>query len=185
MPKPRRRKQLGRKPKPAEDDDTPSGWTFETKPVEPVRLRPVSPELWRGNLARLREDFVSARKEHGPLRCPLFQNSTSKADPQRPPFDMLTNHVAIRMTTYHDSKWYVTPDRRPVYVKHPIVDVEGKPIMDAQGRGSMCAMPAGRKWTYCGTSSASTRFIELAERGGLALLSAPQVALGAGPPSPV
>ena len=38
-------------------------------------------------------------------------------------------------------------------------------------------MPAGREWSYCGTSRASAQFREQAERGGLALQSAPEAAL--------
>ncbi len=94
MPQPRKPKQPGRKPKAAKDDNAVAGWTVEAKPLEAVRLRRISPTRWGDNLGQLRTDFLSTRKEDGPLRCPLFQNSTSKADPELPPVDILTNQVA-------------------------------------------------------------------------------------------
>jgi len=182
MAEPRKRKQPRPKPKAAKDEDALSGWTIETKPLEPVRFRPVSRELWRGNLTRLREDFLSARRQHGPLRCPLFQDSTSKADAQAPPFDMYAGGVGFHVAGYHDFRYRVTRDGQPIYLKHPIVDVEGKPIVDAQGRGLMCDMPARRQWSYCGTFPAGAQFVELAERAGRALLNSPEQTIAWIPP---
>lgn len=171
MAQPQKRKQPNkRKPKQPKDDDGLSGWTVEAKPLEPVRLRPVAPSLWRDNLKRLRKDFLYARKQHGPLRCPLFQVSTSKADAQQPPFDRHAGHVGFHAQLYHDFRWHVTADRKPIYLKHPIVDVKGTPIVDSRGRGLLCEMPTGREWSYCGTSPGSAQFRKLAERAGRALL---------------
>jgi hypothetical protein len=174
MPKTRKRKQPRREPKAAKDDGALSGWTVEAKPLEAVRLRPISPTLWGDSLRQLRNDFLFARKEHGPSRCPLFQDSTSKADAQAPPFDMHAGGVGFHVTGYHDFRWHVTRDRQPIYLKHPLVDADGKPIVDAQGRGLMCDMPARRQWSYCGTFPAGAQFVELAERAGRALLSSPE-----------
>lgn len=87
---------------------------------------------------------------------------------------MLTDDVAFRATMYHDFRRHVTPDRQPIYLKHPMVDAEGKPIVDSRGRGLMCDMPATRMWSYCGTPAGSARFTELAERAGRALLGSPR-----------
>ncbi|MEK6676510.1 MAG: hypothetical protein AABZ47_12770 [Planctomycetota bacterium] len=147
-----------------------SGSTVEASLLEPVRLRCMSPVLWRDSLKRLREDFLSARKELGPLRCPLFQYGTGKSDAQEPPFDMHAGSVSSHTTLYHQFRMHVSSDGMPIYLRYPIIDDDGKPIIVAQCRGWMCEKPAFRQWSYCGEAPAGTRLSELAERGGRALL---------------
>jgi len=167
MSNPRKRKKPSREPKASKHE----------KAQEPAQSPLISPTLWRDSLTRLRADFLSAREKLGPLRCPLFQTSTSKADAQEPPFDVFVGHIAIYTVVYHGSRQFVGKNGKTLYFKHPIVDLEGKPITDSQGRGIMCAMPTKRTFSYHGSSEACQRLIKLAVRGGRTLQSSPKPAI--------
>ena len=153
------------------DQQTKSAWTLDVRPHEPPTYRPTSLELWRSSLDHLRQDFLAVRTELGPLRCPLFQTSTSKSDPVHPPFELRA--AASRGGSFQDFRWYVTRDGEPIYLEHPIVDAYGKKIVDKNGRGILCGMPTRRVWQYLGSIPAATSFIQLASRAGSALLGSP------------
>ena len=71
--KPPRGKSKPAKPKSTMNGEALSGWAIEAKPVEPMRLRSISPTLWRDSLKRLREDFLSARTQHGRFAARCFR----------------------------------------------------------------------------------------------------------------
>ena len=173
------RKKSTRKPKSSMKNGVLSEATasVEVTTSEPIRLRPVSLDLWRGSLAQLRSDFLSVLKEFGTLRCSLFQKTSSKGVPQQQPLDKMKDYVALDSRPYHDFGWCHSPEGRPIHLKHPIVEVDGQPIIDQQGRPILCEMPATRIWTYHGSFDASTRLVELATRAGQTLLGSPPQAV--------
>jgi len=174
MPKRPKRKELQRAPQAEANGDALSGRSAELTIAEPVRPRPISLTLWRKNLRQLRKDFLSARNQYGWLRCPLFQDSQSRRDDHTPPLEVDVKCTSSHTALYHDIRWYSTPDGKPIYLKHPIVDVEGKPIVDVQGRAIKCDLPATRTWTYFGSTAGAECFVELAERAGRALRASPK-----------
>jgi len=182
MPKPRKREQPSRKPQAVKCDNVPARWAVETTVLEPVRLRSDPPELWRGAMNRLREDFLGAYKELGPFRCVLFQTTTSKSDAKRAPGDLFDGAVGRCGGSLHNGRTHVTADGKPIYLKYPVEDAVGRPIVDSDARGILCELPTHRSCAYHGTPDASRWFPKIASRAGQTLLGSPPKSLAWIPP---
>ena len=155
----------------------PPGWKVEIRTNEPVEHQPVAPILWRKNLKRLRKELLATREKFGPLRCKLFQTSSSQRDIQSPPPGFWGDESFTEGSIYEGTRKYVTPEGQPVFLKHAIPDANGKPIVDSKGRAVLWDLLNRRLWTYVGAPQAKLSWYELADRGGSALLGSPTVAI--------
>lgn len=123
-------------------------------------------------LQQIRAEFDRLRWEYEPIEVQLVHLATNAEAEgvigcpplsQRRPQSQL---VAMQGAGHREARQRCDPDGNPLFRDDPIVDVEGRPVMDSAGKALDLVMPAHRRLTFAGDAGCYRALNDVAVRAG-------------------
>jgi len=132
--------------------------------------------LWRRTLQQVQKRFEEAAPERHPLRCLLVEHATpEQRKPELPPLKDFSEETTVYWATgvYRNVRFIQNADGTPVFTDKPVLDVDGKPIVNSAGEAYAIERGAVRTLQVHGEYEAFQCFSQIATQAGCSVPAMP------------